>query len=274
MLSIFTLTVLGAFGASNALTEVSDRTEEEDDHGDSDDGFEDEGRADLGGDEDLVARLDSYAALHMRGTDTTPTSEAYLPAEATDDDDEVEAAAGAYEADRAASGPFDLLAGRTIPATDLGDLEDDEPNEVISVAVGGPGPASEVAVEAGFRTQLGPEDELTLNIAPDLPGQILAVHSVHDMAGEDEVSVGLRYSLNLYILPEGQSIPAGSVTGPEAEFIEAHGLQKLGEVDMGRFEARFEAETGDTLVTADSRQTDPPQVLANRPVTEMSALFG
>ncbi len=274
MLSIFTLTVLGAFGASNALTDVSDRTEEEDDRGDSDDAFEDEGRADLGGDEDLVARLDSYAALHMRGADTTPTSEAYLPAEATDDDDEVEAAAGAYEADRPASGPFDLLAGRTIPATDLGDLDDDEPNEIISVAVGGPGPASEVAVDAGFRTQLGPEDELTLNIAPDLPGQILAVHSVHDMAGEDDVSVGLRYSLNFYILPEGQSIPAGSVTGPEAEFIEAHGLQKLGEVDMGRFEARFEAETGDTVVTADSRQTDPPQVLANRPVTEMSALFG
>lgn len=269
MLSIFTLTVLGAFGASNALTDVSDRADDDDRDG-ADDAPEDEGQAGLGGDEDLVARLDSYAALHIRGADTTPTSEAYLPAEEDDDFED----GGSADDIANASGPFDLFAGRTIPASDLGDLDDDEPNEIISVAVGGPGSVSEAAVDAGFRTQLGPEDELTLNIAPDLPGQILAVHCVYDTAGADEVSVGLRYSLNFYMLPEGQTVPAGSVTGPEEDFIEAHGLQKLGEVDMGRFEARFDAETGDTMVTADSRQTDPPQVLANRPVTEMSALFG
>jgi hypothetical protein len=31
MLSIFTLTVLGAFGASNVLTDVGDRSDEDDD---------------------------------------------------------------------------------------------------------------------------------------------------------------------------------------------------------------------------------------------------
>jgi hypothetical protein len=59
------------------------------------------------------------------------------------------------------------------------DADDDgEPTEVISVAVGGPGAVTPNPTETGFRTQLGPGDELTLNIAPDLPGDILAVHSV------------------------------------------------------------------------------------------------
>ncbi|MDG4648291.1 hypothetical protein P6F26_07525 [Roseibacterium sp. SDUM158017] len=273
MLSIFTLTVLGAFGASNALTDVSDRADDDDDR--DDEGFDDGAEATLGGQDDLIARLDSYAALNMRGPDTTPTSEAYLPAERYADAHD--ARSGVIEDAVVAQltpEEIDLIAGRTIPATDLGDLDDDEPNEVISVAVGGPGAVTPDPTEAGFRTQLEPEDELTLNIAPDLPGQILAVHSVHDTAGGDDVSVGLRYSLNFYILPEGQGIPVGSVTGTEAEFIEAHGLQKLGEVDLGQFEARFDPESGDTVVTADSRQVEPPHVLANRPVTEMSALFG
>jgi hypothetical protein len=269
MLSIFTLTVLGAFGASNALTDVSGSSNEDDD--DTLDGHDDDAQAGLGGDEDLIARLDSYAALNMPGADTTPTSEAYLPAEddAEEDDDDEDRLVTDLSPDE-----LDLLAARTIPASDLGDLDEDAPNEIISVSVGTPGVDAPDPAEAGFRTTLGPQDELTLNIAPDLPGQILAVHSVHDMAGDDEVSVGLSYSLNFYILPEGQGIPTGNITGTETEFIEAHGLQKLGEVDLGRFEARYDPDSGETLVTDDSRQVEPPQVLANRPVTEISALFG
>jgi hypothetical protein len=272
MLSIFTLTVLGAFGASNALTDVGDRKDDDDDRRD-----DDLDRADastgLGGEEDLIARLDMYAALGMRGPDMTPTSEAFLPAEEDLDvfgPDFIEDAVVA----ELTTEEFEALAGRTQPASDLDHLDDGEPTEVISVAVGGPGSATAQAVENGFRTTLGPGDELTLNIAPDLPGQVLAVHSVFDTAGETETSVGLRYALAFYILPEGQDLPAGSVTGTEGEFIEAHGLQKLGEVDLGRFEARFDPASGDTMVTEDSRQVEPPHVLANRPVTEISALFG
>jgi hypothetical protein len=267
MLSIFTLTVLGAFGASNVLTDVDDKSDD-DAH---DDQLPDDTAEGLGGDEDLIARLDMFAALGMRQPDVTPTSEAYLPAEEDEDvfgdlvEDTVVADLTAEE--------LDMMAGQLSPAMGAEDYGDG-PTEVIAVSVGGPGSGAPDATDAGFRTQLGPQDELTLNIAPDLPGQILAVHSVFDTEGDDEGSVGLRYAMNFYILPEGQDIPDGSITGTEAEFIEAHGLQKLGEIDLGRFAARYDAETGDTVVTDDSRQAEPPHILANRPVTEMTALFG
>ena len=50
---------------------------------------------------------------------------------------------------------------------------------------------------------------MTLNIAPDLPGDILAVHSVFDLNGDDESSVGLRYALSFYMLPPGQVLTEG-----------------------------------------------------------------
>ncbi|MGP1354904.1 hypothetical protein [Roseicyclus sp.] len=272
MLSIFTLTVLGAFGASNALTDVSARSDDDDDDRRDDDQDAQDAAAGLGGDEDLIARLDMYAALGMRGPDTTPTSEAFLPAE-----EEADALGADFIEDAVVAEltneEFEALAGRTLPPADI-DYDDGEPTEILSVALGGPGASGAEATDAGFRTSLGPGDELTLNIAPDLPGQILAVHSVFDTAGQTETSVGLRYALAFYMLPEGQDLPAGSVTGTESEFIEAHGLQKLGEVDLGRFEASFDPASGDTMVTEDSRQVEPPQFLANRPVTEISALFG
>ena len=85
--------------------------------------------------------------------------------------------------------------------------------------------------------------------------------------------MGLRYALSFYMLPPGQMMPDSNVTGTEAGFMEAHGLQKLGEVDLGRFEAHFDEASGETVVTDDSRQIEGPQVLANRNVTEIGALF-
>jgi hypothetical protein len=66
------------------------------------------------------------------------------------------------------------------------------------------------------------------------------------------------------MLPPGQMLPEDNVTGTEAGFMEAHGLQKLGEVDLGRFEAHFDEKSGETVVTDDSRQAEAPQVIANR----------
>jgi hypothetical protein len=66
------------------------------------------------------------------------------------------------------------------------------------------------------------------------------VHSVFDLNEDDESSVGLRYALSFYMLPPGQMLPDDNVTGSETGFMEAHGLQKLGEVDLGRFEAHFD----------------------------------
>lgn len=222
MLSIFTLSALGAFGVTNALTDVTDRSAEDDPMDDGLDGAAGDAHADgLGGDGDLIADLDIFAA----------------PEEA------------------AAAEPEDV--------------------EVIAVSVGMPGltaPASPAAAEAGFRTALGPGDELTLNIAPDLPGQILAVHAVYDMLPGDEAA-HLASSFNFYMMPEGQVLPAGPITGPEAGFIEAHGLQKLGMVEMGRIEAHVDARTGEVIVTEDTRQDAPPKVVANRSVTEIGGLF-
>lgn len=272
MLSIFTLTVLGAFGATNALTDVTDQTDDDDDR--RDDGLDDDMFVNgLGGDEDLIERLDMFAALGMAPPPDTPTSEAFLPAEeigryATDNvfdfvDDALVADLTPEE--------FDMLS-QDMAAAQFDDFDDGEPTEVISVAVGGPGAVTPNPTEGGFRTQLGAGDELTLNIAPDLPGDILAVHCVFD-DNDAENSVGLRYALAFYMLPPGQMLPEDNVTGNEAGFMEAHGLQKLGEVDLGRFEAHFDEATGETVVTDDSRQAEAPMVLANRPVTEMTALF-
>jgi hypothetical protein len=87
MLSIFTLTVLGAFGTANVLTDVRDgRTRTIDGDDGLDDDFLIEG---LGGEEDLIERLDMYAALGMTPPPDTPTSEAFLPAEETAVDDNV-----------------------------------------------------------------------------------------------------------------------------------------------------------------------------------------
>jgi len=273
MLSIFTLTVLGAFGASNVLTDVTEKSSDDEDK--RDDGLNDDMLVDgLGGDEDLIERLDMFAALGMAPPPDTPTSEAFLPAEedgALYQDNVFDFVDDAIVADMTPE-ELDVLSD-DMAAAQL-DLEDDgEPTEVIAVAVGGPGAVTPNPTESGFRTTLGPGDELTLNIAPDLPGDIVAVHSVFDTNGDDESSVGLRYALSLYMLPPGQMLPDDNVTGTEGNFMEAHGLQKLGEVDLGRFEAHFDEESGETIVTDDSRQAEAPHLLANRPVTEIAALF-
>jgi hypothetical protein len=267
MLSIFTLSVLGSFGVSNALTDVTDRSDQDDDR---DDDLHDTDVAEgLGGEEDLIERLDMYAALGMSKPAATPTSEAFLPAE--DEGNIFDLVEDTVVAELTPE-ELDLLTG-DFAAAGAADYDDGEPDEVLAVSVGLPGSYTPQATETGFRTSLGAGDELTLNIAPDLPGQIVAVHSVFDMIGDDDSAVGLRYALGFYMLPEGQTLPENTVTGSEAEFIEAHGLQKLGEVDMGRFEAHYDPESGSTVVTDDSRQAEPPHVLANRPVTEISALF-
>jgi len=269
MLSIFTLSVLGAFGVTNALTDVTDPSSRNDD---DDDGLRDGDMAEgLGGDEDLIERLDMYAALGMSPPDAQPTSEAFLPAETAEPDNVFDFVDDAVVAELT-NEELDMLSDNVLAAH--GDMiADDEPTEVIAVSVGLPGVHSPDAAQSGFRTALGAEDEITLNIAPDLPGQIVAVHTVFDIDGDAEEAVGLRYALGFYMLPEGQMLPEGTVTGSETDFIEAHGLQKLGEVDMGSFEAHVDPATGDTIVTNDSRQAEPPHVLANRPVTEVSALF-
>jgi hypothetical protein len=167
---------------------------------------------------------------------------------------------------------FDVLSNDMAGAT-LDVVDDGEPDEMISVAVGGPGAVTPNPTETGFRTQLGPGDELTLNIAPDLPGDILAVHSVHrSERGRRKLGRPALCYVLLHAAP-GQVMPDDNVTGSEANFMEAHGLQKLGEVDLGSFEAHFDEANGETVVTDDSRQTEPPHVLANRPVTEIAALF-
>ncbi len=273
MLSIFTFSILGAFGVSSVLSDIGDRTDEEDVR--RDDGLDDELPVEeLGGGEDLIERLDMYAALGMAPEPDTPTSEAFLPAEEIADSEGDNVFDFVDDATVAQLTPeeFDVLSNDMAAAqADL--VDDGEPTEVISVAVGGPGAVTPNPTEAGFRTQLGPGDELTLNIAPDLPGDILAVHSVFDTNGDDESSVGLRYALSFYMLPPGQITPDDNVTGSEANFIEAHGLQKLGEVDLGRFEAHFDESNGETVVTDDSRQAEAPHVTANRDVTEIAALF-
>jgi hypothetical protein len=272
MLSIFTLSVLGAFGTANVLTDVTDPSQDDDDH--REDGLEDEHLVEgLGGQEDLIERLDMYAALGMTPAPATPTSEAFLPAEdaAAVDDNVFDFVDDALVADLTPE-EFEMLSN-DMAAAQLEADDDGEPTEVISVAVGGPGAVTPNPTESGFRTQLGPGDELTLNIAPDLPGDILAVHSVHDLNEDDDSAVGLRYALSFYMLPPGQMLPEDNVTGTEAGFMEAHGLQKLGEVDLGRFEAHFDEKSGETVVTDDSRQAETPQVIANRTVTEIAALF-
>jgi hypothetical protein len=250
MLSIFTLTALGAFGVSNTLTDVTDRADEDDRRDDMlDDDPADAPEEDwLDGDGDLIADLD----LHAAAEDIGPPRD---------------------DADFALIEDLAATQGGLAPSAAGMDAAEADAVEVIAISVGLPGAtAGPSAAEAGFRTALGAEDELTLNIAPDLPGQILAVHAVYDMAPGDE-AMALVSTLNFYMQPEGEALPAGQVTGSEAAFIGAHGLQKLGAVDMGCIKAHEDPETGEVIVTEDTRQAEPPRVVANRIVTEISALF-
>jgi hypothetical protein len=147
------------------------------------------------------------------------------------------------------------------------------PTEVISVAVGGPGAVTPNPTETGFRTQLGPGDELTLNIAPDLPGDILAVHSVFDLNEDDESSVGLRYALSFYMLPPGQMLPDDNVTGSEAGSwrpMACRSWARSTSAGSRRISTRSTARPSSPTIRA---RRKPPHVLANRPVTEIAALF-
>jgi hypothetical protein len=252
MLSILTLSALGGFGVSNALTDVTPRAEP-DAHPDPEDRSMDAGHG-LGGDTDLLTDVNVYdsAAHGIAWTDQTPA---------------------------AAVTPEDLALlsegiAPEMPETAAEALGDAAP-EVIALAVGLPGtPEADLAepAAAGFRTALGPGDELTLNITPDLPGRVLAVHATQDMAPVED-RVALSCSLNFYILPPGQALPDPGAAGPEIDFIAAHGLTKLGEVDMGRFAAELDPRTGEVVVTADTRQPGPPSVLVNRELAETSARF-
>lgn len=243
MMSIFTLSTLGGLGVSHVLTDVTPGAEAEAQGAASDPGDRagEMPRGGLGGDNDLLAGVDLRDEAELAATpeDLALLSEGVAPD---------------------AHG-----------ATGTGAAAD----EVIALAVDLPGtPEAELAepTAAGFRTALGPGDELTLNIAPDLPGRVLAVHAINDRAAGSD-AVDLACSLNFYILPEGQGLPDPGATGPEAGFMAAHGLTKLGEVDMGRFAAQLDPRTGEVVVTADTRQEDPPRVCVNRGMAEISARF-
>ncbi|MFW5654793.1 MAG: hypothetical protein ACOCYW_03990 [Roseicyclus sp.] len=245
MLSIFTLSALGAFGVSNTLTDVTDH--DDDDAERSGAGRHEAGDAEgLGGNGDLIAGL---AAFADPGSGPVATPEL--------------------------SGTEALAAAPTGDSAGGGDDADGSHPQVIALCVAPPGPSGAGgpdAAQAGFRTALGPGDELTLNIAADLPGQILAVHALTDASpGED--AADLVATLNLYLHPEGLSLPDEQWTGPEARFIAALGLQKLGEVQMGRLVAHVHPESGETVVTEDSRQSGPPAIVANRTITEIGAHF-
>jgi hypothetical protein len=254
MLSIFTLSALGGFGVSNALTDVAPRAEP--DTGPDPEGRPTDAGTGLGGDTDLLTGMDLHdpAARGSAWADPTPPP----AAKATPED-------LALLSEGIATEPTET----TAPSSG------DAAPEVIALAVGLPGtPEADLAepAAAGFRTALGPGDELTLNIAPDLPGRVLAVHATHDMAPGEE-RVDLSCSLNFYILPPGVALPDAGAAGPEPDFIAAHGLTKLGEVDMGRFAAELDPRTGEVVVTADTRQSGPPSVLVNRELAETSARF-
>jgi hypothetical protein len=185
MLSIFTLSVLGAFGTANVLTDVTDPSDD-DDH--REDGLEDDVSSKASaGEEDLIERLDMYAALgmtpppahpHQRGL---PSRRGCRPGGRRQ---RVRLRGRRPVADLTPE-EFEMLSN-DMAAAQLDAVDDGEPTEVISVAVGGPGAVTPNPTETGFRTQLGPGDELTLNIAPDLPGDILAVHSVFDLNEDDD----------------------------------------------------------------------------------------
>lgn len=127
--------------------------------------------------------------------------------------------------------------------------------------------------EEGFRSKLASGDELTLNIADDVNGRIAAVQSVHDHPDGDSGTDILSYSLNFYLVPDDITLPEDGFEGSESDFIDTYEAQKLGELDLGRFETAQNAETGEVRVTEDSRQIDPPKIVSNRSVEVLDALF-
>lgn len=159
----------------------------------------------------------------------------------------------------------DMLEEDEDDATEVVNVEIDD--EVMSMFDAMPGP------ETGFRATLSAEDELELNIADDVGGRVATVQAVHDIAASDGAGDTLIYSLNFYVVPDDVALPDTGYEGSEEDFINTFEAQKLGEVDLGRFETTTNPDTGDTEIAEDSRQTDPPRVLSNRDVVVMDALF-
>lgn len=164
----------------------------------------------------------------------------------------------------------------TLAVEEVDAFDDDSATEVLSVEIDDevssmfdamPGP------ETGFRTSLAAEDELELNIADDVDGRVATVQAVHDLVGSAGSGDVLLFSLNFYVVPEDVELPETGYEGTETDFINIFEAQKLGEVDLGRFETITNAETGDTEIAEDTRQTDPPKVISNRDVVVMDALF-
>ena len=255
MLSFIPLVLFGSLAAAAFVTD--DDEDLETDTGASDDDARDAEEMVLGG-ADLLVEVG--AALPAAAPLATAVSWDSF-GDGDEDEDEDEDDDTVIVADF--GGPVAPLAPAD-PDVDVISIEVDDDDNIFEDDLPGP--------EAGFRAQLGPGDELTLNIADDVTGRIAAVQAVHDTHAEDGHDI-LSYSLNFYLVPDDIDLPEDGYEGSETDFIETYEAQKLGELDLGRFETRTDPDSGDVEVTADSRQIEAPQVNSNRDVVILDALF-
>jgi len=126
----------------------------------------------------------------------------------------------------------------------------------------------------GFRMSLPPDAQLDLNIEDDVAGQVLQVAAKFDAAsGAEDGRTDTVFSLNFYLAPGDLPENGDDFRGTEADLIERYGLEKLGELAMGRFTTE-PADDGDGLIMTEySRQTEEPEILCNRPITSIEATF-
>lgn len=275
MLSFIPLVLFGSLAAA-AFVDDGEETGAQDAHDDGPDGLSDdtaEAQVAAGGENMLDLDFDAPEAVGAP-TGAAPLilthydmAAAFLESLDDDEDDDD----WDDDADEDDVPALTLIEGGAIfaspDAPDLDVIAIEVDDDVLPLDDALPGP------EDGFRTVLAPGDELTLNISDDVTGRIAAVQTVHDHNVPGEGSDLLSYSLNFYLVPDDIPLPEGGYEGSEAEFIDLHEAQKLGEVDLGRFATSTNPETGDVEVTEDSRQTEPPNVVSNRDVVVMDALF-
>lgn len=129
----------------------------------------------------------------------------------------------------------------------------------------------------GFRTVLGVDDTLELNLGPEIAGRILSLEVEEDLSDHGSAhpeSDNLAYSLRFYVLPDGVELPSAALEGSEAQLIETFGLQKLGEVDLGRFHSAPNDAGTELEILADTRQSELPEVVSDRAIVEHSAYIG
>lgn len=277
--SLLPLLIIGAFALIPLLGSSSDELDSEGDSAGNSDNFE--------GDDSNDATLASDGGDPEGATLTPANGTAPARLDGTEDDDAIVVEPTSTEAFEihAYEGEDTVSAGLFQDTFTRGDDDVDSVTYTIGAAeivADNPEEDTERGSEKGFYAAMDPEDTLTINLEEDVSGSLHVIAYELATTNEETESARIDYSIGIYLLPEGIEPPddatdgstlQGEVNGDEDSLMDAFGLIKLGQIDMGVFSSNKDETTGENVVNIDTVQDVPPTILANRMITFSEADF-